>query len=142
MRINGSSADITFAQTVQYARRRYAFGIADQHGAGVVHQDLVRAVLATNASREVHLYLDTYSEGERRSQQHALDELRQEFGKDRIQVKHASDLQDLAKSHRYAFVVPGVDFQSLSQVRLSLPGIYYPICALLHSIDSSYMIMN
>lgn len=142
LRTSGSSGDITFAQTVQYARRRYAFGISDQHGAGVVHQDLVRAVLSTDSARELHLYLDTYSEDERRVQRHALEELRQEFGKDRIQVKQASELEECAKSHRYAFVVPGVDFQPLSQVRLSRPDLYFPICALLHSIDSAHMILN
>lgn len=139
---SGPIEDITFAQAVQYARRRYAFGIADQHGAGVVHQDLVRAVLTTNTSREVHLYLDTYSDDERRVQQHALGELQQEFGSNRIQVKRALELEALAQSHRYAFVVSGVDFQPLAQARLALPGVYYPICALLHSIDSAYMIMN
>ncbi len=133
------SLPITFAQAVQYGRRRYAFGIADQFGAGVVHQDLVRAALDTAAVDAAHLFLDTYPDAARRSQEPALAELRREVGASRVQVKTALELPELARTHRYAFVVPGVDFQPLGQVRRALAGASFPICALLHSIDGPAM---
>lgn len=132
----------TFAQTVQYARRRFEFGLADHFGAGVVHQDLVQAVLEHGTVNEVHLFLDTYSEGERSGQEASLRELRHDVGHSRVHVKRSLDLPALASTHRYVFVTPGVDILALAQVRQANASVRFPICGLLHSIDGPDVLLR
>src|ERR1035437_932711 len=126
---------MVYAQTTRYARRRHGLAPDDREGAGVAHQDFLRAVLQYGETEAVHLFLETYPSGTIGKEDPALDELKQEFPGSRIEVKRARDLPSLCRQTRYIFCTSGVFLAPLAQVRLACGAEAYPISCLTHALD-------
>ena len=71
--------------TIPYVRNQNDFNIADQYGAWVGHQDLIRAVLKYGSLEGIHFFLPF----QRHSQEElarGLEELRRDFPTQRIET--------------------------------------------------------
>jgi D-inositol-3-phosphate glycosyltransferase len=125
--------------TLAYKRNHLAFSGVDQYGAGVVHQDLIEAVLKYSDA-QVALFSGTFetpvslaspcpgSSGE------STEELGRRYGRDRVQERAGAELAQLANDPSFIFLAAGTQILQLGHVRHVL-GRPFPICSILHSAD-------
>src|SRR5579862_2206788 len=114
------------------ARQKSRFSGADMWGETVAHHDLVEAILKhCPAIDRMDIFTPrglVDSKG--------LDELRLEFGRDRIQIADLCDLQDLSQRYPYIFPVNPSTFISMAQLRSTGKGYCFPLCAIVHAIPN------
>jgi len=134
----GQSEPLILCEMLGYARRRNAFTRADCWGASVAHHDLLRAALEYGVVDQLHFFDQPRSPSSPLPSeiQSGLQELRNEFGNDRIHVKNSLDLFDLSQRHRYIFVTDVSTFPRLAHARRHSGTNAYPICGIVHSIPS------
>lgn len=130
-----------FSQVIPYVRFRNGFTFADQWGAQVAHHELLLAVARHSSEIErIDLFLEGYSPGQRLHTAAALEELKGEHLPLEVTLQSTRRIGELIRKDQRIFFMGNVDFLQLSQIRLAAGGHGFPICCLLHSIDSPTML--
>ncbi|HZI87995.1 MAG TPA: glycosyltransferase family 4 protein [Pyrinomonadaceae bacterium] len=127
--------------TIPYVRNQNDFNIADQYGAWVGHQDLIRAVLKYGSLEGIHFFLPF----QRHSQEElarGLEELRRDFPTQRIETRRLIDLQELAKEYRYVLADDFEMFTSLALSRHVDGQCLFPLCNIVHTIPQYTALMG
>lgn len=127
--------------TIPYVRDQNRFTTADEYGAYVGHQDLIRAVLQHGSVEGIHFFLPFM----RHSQEElatGLDELRRDFPTRRIETKRLIDLQELASQYRYVLADDFEMFTSLALSRHNGQECLFPLCTIVHTIPQYTALMG
>lgn len=134
---------LVLAETTPYIRKAYEYSVADQWGAFVAHQDIIRAVLRHESVDAVHLFIEHQPPGvlAKNYARAGLRQLQDEFGRHRVDFKKVRDLHQLARQNPYVFIVAGPPYHRLSQTRDAL-GISYPLCCIVHSVPTARSLPN
>ena len=127
-------------QMLPYVRLQNQFTTGDWFGSQTASQDLTEAVLEHNVVESVHTF-ESHAMKEGVSDE-SLNEIENNFGSHRVIRHMAHHLPKLASLYDYVLVTHGLDFAQLGQIRLSLRGSRFPICALVHSIESPTMLLS
>jgi D-inositol-3-phosphate glycosyltransferase len=127
---------VILGQTFPYRRRRSVFTSADCWGAAVAHHDLLRAALRYGAVDEVHLFTETASAytGEGVDLK-AVQELREDAGPDKVQIKSVEELLALCETNPYILIADIGNFGSLALARRYKADRAYPICCVIHAVS-------
>ncbi len=123
-------------QTSPYTRRRSVFTAADCWGAAVAHHDLLKAALRYGAVDDVHLFTEsasTYTGGG--VDLKAVQELRDETGPDKVQIKGVEELPALCETNPYVLIADIGNFGSLALARRYNGDRSYPICCVVHAVS-------
>lgn len=127
------------ATTVPHLRRDLSFTSADEFGLDVAHHELIRAALEFGAASAVHIFAEVITppsnpsvDGPYRLDP-ALQELRDRFGRSRIELFGLLDLPALASKSEYVIQVPGPQLSHLAQARRSLSSDSFAVCSILHA---------
>jgi len=138
-----SENGLVLAETTPYIRKAYEYTIADQWGASVAHQDIIKAVLRHEVVDAVHLFIEYQPPGmlARNDARAGLRQLQDEFGRHRVDFKKVRDLNQLAGQNPYVFVVSGPPYHRLSQTRDAL-AVSYPLCCIVHSVPTARSLPN
>lgn len=131
---------MVLAQCVPYRRTSHQSPEGDWYGSQVASNDLTEAVIRYNAVESVHFFEPDTSTMVKTSG--AFSELDKKHGATRVKRFARRLLPDLAQEYDYLFLTHGVDFSQLGQIRLGLGKGNFPICALVHSIDSPRMLLS
>jgi glycosyltransferase involved in cell wall biosynthesis len=132
---------VIFSQVIPYVRFRNGFTFADQWGAQVAHHELLLAVARHSLEIErIDLFLEGFAPGQRHHTAAALEELKGEHLPLEITLQSTRRIGELIRKDQRLFMMGNVDFLQLSQIRLAAGGQGFPICCLLHSIDSPTML--
>jgi glycosyltransferase involved in cell wall biosynthesis len=132
---------VIFSQVIPYVRFRNSFTFADQWGAQVAHHELLLAVARHSMEIErIDLFLEGFAPGQRHHTAAALEELKGEHLPREITLQSTRRIGELIRKDQRIFMMGNVDFLQLSQIRLAAGGQGFPICCLLHSIDSPTML--
>lgn len=126
--------------TVPYVRRKDGFTTADQYGAWVAHQDLIRAALQHTSIEGIHFYLPF--KGYAKDEIPALEELQQDFPHHEIEVKQTIELHKLARQYRY---VTADDFEAFTPVALFRHAdqeCLFPLATIVHSIPHNLALIG
>jgi D-inositol-3-phosphate glycosyltransferase len=127
---------VILGQAFSYTRRRTVFTAADCWGAAVVHHDLLKAALRYGAVDEVHLFTEmpsTYTSGG--VDLKAVQELREDAGADKVQIKGLEELPALCETNPYVLIADIGNFGSLGLARRYNGGRGYPICCVVHAVS-------
>ena len=138
-----SESRLVLAETTPYIRKSYEYTIADQWGAFVAHQDIIRAVLRQKSVDAVHLFIEHQPPNmlARNDARAGLRQLQDEFGRQRVDFKKVRDLRQLAQANPYVFIVSGPPYHRLSQTRDAL-GVSFPLCCVVHSVPTARSLPN
>jgi len=130
-----------FAQNIPYVRQHMSFTMADHEGAAVAHHDLVRAILRYSTVIDgIHIFIDGYSDASRKVTELALSELRGSNVRAEVAVRSVRDMDRLTREQPHVFFTAESGFLPLSQSRFAFGRHAYPICSLVHAIDSPTML--
>ncbi len=123
-------------QTFPYRRRRSVFTSADCWGAAVVHHDLLKAALRFGAVDEVHLFTETASTytGDGVDLK-ALQELREDAGPEKVQVRSLEELPALCETNPYILIADIGNFGNLGLARRYNGERGYPVCCVVHAVS-------
>jgi len=138
-----SEKGLVLAETSPYIRKPYEYTIADQWGAFVAHQDIIRAVLRHEAVDAIHLFVEHQPPSilAKNDARAGLRQLQNEFGRHRVDFKKVRDLYQLVQQNPYVFIVAGPPYHRLSQTRDAL-GVSYPLCCIVHSVPTARSMPN
>ncbi len=120
-------------QTFPYLRERNGFTLADEWGANVVHQDLIRACIEYRVVDSVHFFLNPHSNLVKRASS-AMRELNQEFGPQRVRTRSSSELytQDMEEP---LVVVDGLSADhDAALMRQAGDRDRFPFCYITHAV--------
>ena len=126
---------MTYAQTARYTRRHLGVGAGDREGAGVAHQELLRAVVRFSDAAGFHAFCDGYGVGQQTTDEQAWAELNSLRPDRTVEIHHATELPTLATRERYVFYTSGMLLSPLAVLRESLERGTFPIFMVTHALD-------
>ncbi len=130
-----------FAQNIPYVRQHMSFTMADREGSVVAHHDLVDAVVQYSAVIDgISFFLDGYNDASRKTTEIAIAELRGDSPHTAIAMESVHNMDWLTSKRPHIFFTADSGFLPLSQSRLAFGRHAYPICMLVHAIDSPTML--
>lgn len=121
-------------QTVPYLRKQDSFTSADSFGYWVAHQDITAAALQYTDLEGVHFYLPFAREYSRTEIADGVNGLRRQFPGRQIEVKRVSELDAMARIHRYALLDDFESFPVLALSRFSDAQCLFPVTTVVHTV--------